>query len=156
MAAMNLIVNGRSQTVAVNDPDTPLLYILMDDLQLNGPKFGCGLSQCGACTVLLDGEPIRSCQTAVSEAANRPITTIEGLGTVDKLHPVQQAFIDEQAIQCGHCISGPMLYGKVFLDQNPGATEDQIVQALDGLLCRCHAHVRMVKALVRYGQGVGA
>ena len=100
MAAVGLTVNGRSQTVDV-DPDTPLLYVLMDDFQLNGPKFGCGLSQCGACTVLLDGEPVRSCQTPVSDVAGRQVTSIEGLGSIDNPHPIQQAFIDEQAMQCG-------------------------------------------------------
>jgi nicotinate dehydrogenase subunit A len=155
MAAVSLKVNGRSQTVDV-DPDTPLLYVLMDDLQLNGPKFGCGLSQCGACTVLLDGQPIRSCQTAMSDVAGHEVITIEGLGTTDNPHPIQKAFIDEQAIQCGHCISGPMLYGKTYIDQNPNATEDDIILALNGLLCRCHTHVRMVRALARYAQGVRA
>ena len=155
MPAVSLTVNGRSVALDT-DPETPLLYILMDDLQLNGPKFGCGLSQCGACTVLLEGEPIRSCQTPLSEAANKNVTTIEGLGTIDNLHPIQRAFIEEQALQCGQCISGPMLYGKAFIDKNPGATPDQIVESLSGLLCRCHAHVRMVKALTRYAQGVKA
>jgi nicotinate dehydrogenase subunit A len=155
MAAVRLTVNGRSQMVDV-DPDTPLLYVLMEDFQLNGPKFGCGVSQCGACTVLLDGEPVRSCQTALSDVVNHQVTTIEGLGTVDKLHPIQKAFIDEQALQCGHCISGPMLYGKAYIDQNPNATQADILDALSGLLCRCHAHVRMVKALERYAQGVKA
>ena len=155
MAVITLTVNGRSYSIDT-DPDMPLLYALMDDLQLNGPKFGCGLAQCGACTVLLDGEPVRSCQTAMSDAAARKVTTIEGLGTIDNLHPIQKAFIDEQAIQCGQCVSGPMLYGKAYIDQNPNATQDQIVAALDGLLCRCHAHVRMVRALVRYAQGVKA
>ena len=155
MAVFTLTVNGRSYSVDA-DPDMPLLYALMDDLQLNGPKFGCGLSQCGACTVLLDDEPVRSCQTPMSDASARKVTTIEGLGTIDNLHPIQQAFIDEQAIQCGQCVSGPMLYGKTYIDQNPNATQDQIVAALDGLLCRCHAHVRMVRALVRYAQGVKA
>jgi len=153
MAAFSLKVNGRSQMVDV-DPDTPLLYVLMDDLQLNGPKFGCGLSQCGACTVLLDGQPIRSCQTATSDVVGHEVTTIEGLGTMDNPHPIQKAFIDEQAMQCGHCISGPMLYGKTYIDQNPNATQDDILQALNGLLCRCHSHVRMVRALERYAQGV--
>src|SRR5437870_5804723 len=135
MAAVALTVNGRAVSVDV-DPDTPLLYVLSDDLQLNGPKFGCGLSQCGACTVLLDGEPIRSCQTPMSDAANRKVMTIEGLGTTDNLHPLQKAFIDEQALQCGQCISGPMLYGKAFIDQNPNATQAEIFDALAGLLCR--------------------
>lgn len=155
MSAVKLMVNGSAHNVEV-DLETPLLYVLSDDLQLNGPKFGCGLAQCGSCTVLLDGEPVRSCSTPVSEAAGRVITTIEGLGTMAKLHPIQKAFIDEQAIQCGFCVSGPMLYGKAYIDQHPNATQDEIVGALSGLLCRCHAHVRMVKALVRYAQAVRA
>src|SRR6266536_1438684 len=110
MAVFTLTVNGRSYSVDA-DPDMPLLYALMDDLQLNGPKFGCGLSQCGACTVLMDDEPVRSCQTPMSDVAGRNILTIEGLGALDKPHPIQTAFIQAQAIQCGHCISGPMLYG---------------------------------------------
>ena len=151
MAAFSLTVNGSSHTVDA-DPDSPLLYVLQEDLQLNGPKFGCGLGQCGACTVLLDGEPIRSCTTAMSDAAGHEVTTIEGLGTVDNPHPLQAAFIDEQAVHCGYCVSGPMLYGKAFIDQQPNASEADILQALSGLLCRCHAHTRMVKALVRYAK----
>ena len=151
MAAFSLTVNGSSHTVDA-DPDSPLLYVLQEDLQLNGPKFGCGLGQCGACTVLLDGEPIRSCTTAMSDAAGHVVTTIEGLGTVDNPHPLQAAFIDEQAVHCGYCVSGPMLYGKAFIDQQPNASEADILQALSGLLCRCHAHTRMVKALVRYAK----
>ena len=153
MAAISLKVNGQSHSVDV-DPDTPLLYVLADELQLNGPKFGCGLSECGACTVLMDGTPIRSCSTAVSDAAGHDILSIEGLGTTDNPHPIQMAFIQEQAAQCGFCISGPMLYGKAFIDQNPGASQAEIINALDGLLCRCHTHTRMVKALMRYAQGV--
>lgn len=153
MAQFSLNVNGKTSTVDV-DPATPLLYVLMDQLQLNGPKFGCGLSQCGACTVLANGRPIRSCTRTVGEVAGSAITTIEGLGTVDKPHPIQQAFIDEQAIQCGYCVSGPMLYGKVFIDQNPKASRAEVFDALGGLLCRCHAHVRIVNALMRYAQAV--
>ena len=153
MAAVGLTVNGRSYTLDL-DPDSPLLYALSEDLKLNGPKFGCGLAQCGSCTVLLDGQPIRSCVTPVSDAVGHEVTTIEGLGTPDNPHPIQQAFIDEQAVQCGYCISGIMLYGKTFVDQNPDASRDDIVQALDGLLCRCHTHVRMVQALMRYAQEV--
>ena len=155
MSILKLTVNGSAHSVDV-DQDTPLLYVLADDLQLNGPKFGCGLAQCGSCTVLLDGKPVRSCTTPVADAAGHTVTTIEGLGTMAKLHPIQKAFIDEQAIQCGFCVSGPMLYGKAYVDQHPNATADEIVGALDGLLCRCHAHVRMVKALVRYAQEVRA
>src|SRR5713101_7383543 len=110
MAAFSLTVNGSSHTVDA-DPDSPLLYVLQEDLQLNGPKFGCGLGQCGACTVLLDGQPVRSCNTPVSDSDGRQVTTIEGLGTPDDLHPLQRAFIEEQAMHCGICISGPMLYG---------------------------------------------
>lgn len=155
MAAYSLTVNGNSVTLNVDDPNTPLLYLLQENLQLNGAKFGCGLGECGCCTVLLDGQPVRSCITAISDSAGHTITTIEGLGTAGNLDPVQQAFIDEQAMNCGYCISGPMLYGKVFIDQNPGATKDQIVQALGQtqLLCRCHSHFRMINALVRYAQG---
>ena len=151
MAAFTLTLNGRSQTVDA-DPDSPLLYVLQEDLQLNGPKFGCGLAQCGSCTVLLDGQPIRSCTTPMSDAAGHEVTTIEGLGTVENPHPLQAAFIDEQAVHCGYCVSGPMLYGKAFIDQQPNASEADILQALSGLLCRCHAHTRMVKALVRYAK----
>jgi len=152
MAAYNLTVNGTSHSVEIDDPDTPLLYILQENLQLNGPKFGCGLGQCGACTVLQDGEPIRSCITGISTAADSTITTIEGLGNVQNPHPVQQAFITEQAMHCGYCISGPMLYGYAYIKQNPNATRADILQALSGLLCRCHAHVRMINALERYAQ----
>jgi nicotinate dehydrogenase subunit A len=152
MAAISLTVNGRAYSADV-DPDSPLLYVLQDDLKLNGPKFGCGLGQCGACTVLLDGQPIRSCITAMSDANGHAVTTIEGLGTVDKPHPIQTAFIAEQAVHCGYCTSGPMLYGKAFIDKQPNATEADITSALGGLLCRCYAHTRMVKALVRYAKG---
>jgi nicotinate dehydrogenase subunit A len=158
MSTISLTVNGRSYTVDV-DPDNtpPLLYVLMDDLQLNGPKFGCGLAQCGACTVLLDGRPIRSCVTPLSAVVGHEVTTIEGLGTLDNPHPIQTAFIEEQAVQCAFCISGIMLYGKDFIDRNPKATEEEIAQALKGqnLLCRCYAHTRMVRALARYAQEVG-
>jgi nicotinate dehydrogenase subunit A len=151
MAAISLTVNGNAYSADV-DPDTPLLYVLQDDLKLNGPKFGCGLGQCGACTVLMDGQPIRSCDTAMSDVNGHEITTIEGLGTVDNPHPIQAAFIAEQAMHCGYCISGPMLYGKAFIDQQPGASEADILQALSGLICRCHSHTRMVRALVRYAK----
>jgi nicotinate dehydrogenase subunit A len=152
--SITLTVNGGSYEVDV-DPATFLLYVLMEDLELNGPKFGCGLAQCGACTVLVDGRPIRSCVTPVSTVeAPREITTIEGLGTQENPHPIQTAFIEEQAAQCAFCISGIMLYGKVFMDANPNASEEEIAQALNGLLCRCYAHGRMVRALRRYGQGV--
>jgi nicotinate dehydrogenase subunit A len=155
MAAYSLTVNGTSQTVNIDDPNTPLLYILQENLQLKGPKFGCGLGQCGCCTVLIDGEATRSCITAISDSAGHQITTIEGLGTLENPHPIQQAFIDEQAMQCGYCLSGPMLTGYAFIQQNPNATAAQINNALgntSGLLCRCHSHLRMINALVRYAQ----
>jgi nicotinate dehydrogenase subunit A len=155
MAAVSLKVNGRSYIVDA-DPATPLLYVLTDDVQLNGPKFGCGLAECGSCTVLLDGEPIRSCVTPMSDVVGHEVTSIEGLGTLENPHPIQTAFIAEQAVQCGYCISGPMLYGKAYIDKNPNATQEEILQALDGLLCRCHTHVRMARALVRYAQEVKA
>src|SRR6476620_6754389 len=132
MAALSVSVNGTARSVDV-DPDCPLLYVLQENFQLNGPRFGCGLGECGSCTVLLDGEPVRSCQTAMSDAAGHEITTIEGLGTVDKPHPIQAAFIAEQAVHCGYCVSGPMLYGKAFIDQQPNASEADILQALSGL-----------------------
>jgi nicotinate dehydrogenase subunit A len=155
MSAITLNVNGRSQTVDV-DPATPLLYVLSDDLQLNGPKFGCGLGQCGACTVLLNGQAVRSCVTPVSRVGVSAVTTLEGLGTIEKPHPIQQAFIDEQAVQCGFCVSGVILTAKAFLDRNPNASETQIREAMSGVLCRCAVHVRMMKAIVRYARSARA
>ncbi|MBI3210559.1 MAG: (2Fe-2S)-binding protein [Candidatus Solibacter usitatus] len=155
MAAISFSVNGRPYNVDT-DPDCPLLYVLNDELGISGPKFGCGLAQCGACTVLLDGQPIRSCTTVVSEAAGLGVTTIEGLGTPENPHPLQQAFIQEQAAQCGYCLSGIMLYGKTFVDSNPNATQEEILDALSGLICRCHAHNRMVRALQSYAKAVKA
>jgi nicotinate dehydrogenase subunit A len=149
--AITLNVNGRPQSVDV-DPATPLLYVLSDDLALNGPKFGCGLAQCGACTVIMGGRAIRSCVTPVSQV-NAPITTLEGLGTPDKPHPIQQAFIDEQAAQCGFCLSGVILTAKAFLDQNPKASDADIRQAMNGVLCRCFVHQRMMTAIRRYANG---
>ena len=151
MAAISLTVNGIPYSADV-ESDIPLLYVLQDDLKLNGPKFGCGLAQCGSCTVLLDGKPIRSCITTMAQANGHEVTTIEGLGTVDNPHPIQEAFIAEQAMHCGFCISGPMLYGKAFIDKQPNATEADITKALSGLLCRCYAHTRMIRALVRYAK----
>jgi nicotinate dehydrogenase subunit A len=152
MSVFNLKVNGRSHSVDV-DPSTPLLYVLSDDLALRGPKLGCGLGQCGSCTVISGGRAIRSCMTAVSAAAGSEITTLEGLGSVEKPHPIQKAFIDEQAMQCGFCVNGVIMTAKAFLDAKPKATEPEIRQALSGVLCRCHAHVRMVRAIQRYARG---
>src|SRR5256885_11111536 len=162
---LTLKVNGQSHTVDV-DPTTPLLYVLSDDLALRGPKFGCGLGQCGCCTVIvrgaaptargasLSGSPtvIRSCITPVQTMNGAEITTLEGLGTLEKPHPIQKAFIDEQAMQCGFCLSGVMLTAKVALDKNPRATETQLQQALSTVLCRCGAHTRMMKAIRKYQQ----
>lgn len=155
MANYILMVNGVNQTVNVDDPNTDLLYVLQDNLGLNGPKFGCGLGQCGSCTVLLNGVPVRSCITPLSAAVGQQVVSIEGLGTAANPHPLQLAFISQQAMQCGYCISGPMLYGKAFIDKNPGATSAQILQALgqSPLLCRCHAYPRMLAALSLYAQG---
>jgi len=149
MSAITLTVNGRPHAVEV-DPSTPLLYVLSDELRLRGPKFGCGLGQCGACTVIARGRAIRSCVTPVSSIQDAGITTLEGLGTVEKPHAIQQAFIDEQAAQCGFCLNGVILTAKAFLDAQPKATDSEIRQALDSVLCRCFTHVRMFKAIKRY------
>jgi nicotinate dehydrogenase subunit A len=149
--AISIKVNGQSHTIDV-DPTTPLLYVLSDDLALRGPKFGCGLGQCGCCTVIVRGAPVRSCVTPVSTMEGAEITTLEGLGTAGKPHPIQKAFIDEQAVQCGFCLSGVILTAKVALDRNPKATGAQLQQALSTVLCRCGAHTRMMKAIRRYQQ----
>lgn len=146
MSAINLKVNGKVHAVDV-DPTTPLLYVLSDDLALNGPKFGCGLGQCGACTVIVKGQAVRSCVTPVKSVEGAEITTLEGLGTIEKPHPLQQAFIEEQAAQCGFCISGVIMTAKAFLDKNPKANEREIQQAMSGVLCRCFTHVRMLRAI---------
>ena len=148
MARISLRVNGKTQVVDV-DPETPLLYVLRNDLQLNGPKFGCGLAQCGACTVILNGNAIRSCVTLVSAVQNQPVTTLEGLGSTKKMHKIQQAFVDEQAVQCGYCINGMIMTSKAFLDKNPKPTDDQIKEALAGNLCRCGTHTRILRAVKR-------
>jgi len=148
MARISLKVNGKTQVVEV-DPDTPLLYVLRNDLQLNGPKFGCGLAQCGACTVIMNGNAIRSCVTVVSAVQNQPVTTLEGLGSTKKMHPLQQAFVDEQALQCGYCINGMIMTSKALLDKNPKPTDSQIKEALAGNLCRCGTHTRILRAVKR-------
>jgi len=149
MAAISLKVNGRDHAVDV-DPETPLLYVLSDELQLRGPKFGCGLAQCGACTVLIQGRAVRSCVTPVGTVKDREITTLEGVGTPEKPHTIQQAFIDEGAAQCGFCLSGVILTAKALLDENPKASDEQIRQALSNVLCRCFTHSRMMRAIKRY------
>jgi len=148
---MQLRVNGRAAAVDV-DPASPLLYVLRNDLRLDGPKFGCGLGQCGACTVIAGGELIRSCLTPVSAAKAKEILTLEGLGTLEHPHPIQQAFIDEQAAQCGYCTNGIILTVKAFLDQSPNPTDEQIRRALAGVLCRCGAHLEIIQAVKRAAQ----
>ena len=149
---ITLMVNSRAHTVDV-DETSPLLYVLSDELALNGPKFGCGLGQCGACTVIVNGQAIRSCVTPVKTVAGAEITTLEGLGTPEKPHAIQQAFIDEQAAQCGFCLSGVILEAKALVDRTPRPTDEQIQQALSGVLCRCFAHGRMIAAVKRYADG---
>ena len=148
MSVIQLTVNGRAQSVDV-DPETPLLYILRNDLKLNGPRFGCGLGQCGACTVIADGEAILSCVTPVSSAKGSRITTLEGIGTPEKPHPIQQAWIEEQAVQCGFCMNGQMMTAKALLDRNPNPTEKQIREGLEGVLCRCGTYYRVIRAVKR-------
>lgn len=155
MSVIRLSVNGRDHSLDV-DPATPLLYILSDDLQLHGPKFGCGLGQCGSCTAIVNGRAIRSCVTPVSTVQGATITTLEGLGTAERRHPLQQAFIDEQAAQCGFCLNGVILNAKAMLDQNPKASDAEIRQALNGVLCRCFTHVRMFRAIRKYADAIGA
>ena len=148
MARISLKVNGKARAVDV-DPTTPLLYVLRDDLGLHGPRFGCGLSQCGACTVIMDGNAVRSCSVPVTSARNRNITTLEGLGSVAHPHPLQRAFIEEQAAQCGFCMNGIVMTAKVLLDKKPNPTDADIKQALDGVLCRCGSHLRVIRAIKR-------
>jgi nicotinate dehydrogenase subunit A len=152
MSAITLKVNGKMHALDV-DPTTPLLYVLSDDLELRGPKFGCGLGQCGACTVIVKGQAVRSCITPVSSVAGSEITTLEGIGTIDKPHPLQRAFIAEQAAQCGFCINGVIMTAKALLDRNPKASDEQIREAMSGVLCRCFTHVRMLQAINRVRQG---
>jgi nicotinate dehydrogenase subunit A len=148
MSLLSLKVNGQAHSIDV-DPTTPLLYVLSDDLGLRGPKFGCGLGQCGSCTVLVKGQAVRSCITAVESVQGVEIITLEGLGTVDKLHPIQKAFIEEQAAQCGYCLNGVILNAKAFLDKNPKATEKEIQDGMSRVLCRCFTNTRMLRAIGR-------
>lgn len=155
MPAFTITVNGQRQSVEV-DAGTPLLYVLSDELGLRGPRFGCGLGQCGACTVIVQGRAVRACVTPVESVDGEAVTTLEGLGTVEAPHPIQQAFIDEQAAQCGFCLSGVILSAVALLDRNPSATSEEIRQALSGVLCRCFVHTRMLRAIERYQQGLRA
>ena len=146
--SVTLTVNGTRHTSPAA-PDTPLLYVLRNDIGINSAKYGCGAAQCGACTVLLDGQPIRSCVYPASAAAAGKLTTLEGLGTPQRLHVLQQAFIQEQAAQCGFCISGMIMSAKALLDRVPNPGEAQIHEALAGNLCRCGTHTRIVRAIQR-------
>ena len=155
MARLTLQVNGAARDVDVDDPATPLLYVLRNDLALTGTKFGCGLAQCGACTVHLDGQAVRSCSTPVSAAVGRQVTTVEGLGSPERPDPVQAAFIAEQAAQCGYCTAGLVMTARAFLQQNRRPTEPEVKQALAGNLCRCGSHVRVIRAVMRAAQAMG-
>ncbi len=152
--AINLKVNGMSRSVTA-EPDTPLLYVLRNDFELNGAKYGCGLSQCGACTVLIDGQAVRSCVTPISALEKSEITTIEGLGSIEKPHVLQQAFIEEQAAQCGYCTNGMIMSAKELLDRNPRPSEPDVRTALASNLCRCGTHNRIIRAVLRAAQANG-
>lgn len=148
MARISLNVNGKSRAVDV-DPTTPLLYVLRDNLELRGPRFGCGLGQCGACTVVIDGNSARSCRVAVSTAVNKSIVTLEGLGNVAHPHALQAAFVEEQAAQCGFCMNGMVMGAKVLLDKNPHPSVEEIKKSLNGYICRCGTHLRVIRAIQR-------
>jgi nicotinate dehydrogenase subunit A len=150
--AVVLHVNGRQSEVAA-DPETPLLYVLRNDLKLKGTRFGCGLGQCGACTVIVDGKAVQSCDVPVSAVAGKRITTIEGIGTLDDPHPLQRAFIAQQAAQCGYCASGIIMAAKALLDANPSPGEAEIRAALERNLCRCGTHVRILRAIRMVASG---
>jgi nicotinate dehydrogenase subunit A len=151
VSAINITVNGRPQTLDL-DPTTPLLYVLSDELGLRGPKFGCGLGQCGACTVIVKGQAVRSCVTPLSAVEGSEVTTLDGLGTPAEPHPIQKAFIEEQAAQCGFCLNAVIMTAKAFVDRTPNATDEQIQQAMSNVLCRCFAHTRMLRAMKRYAR----
>jgi nicotinate dehydrogenase subunit A len=151
---VQLKVNGASRSVPA-EPDTPLLYVLRNDLALNGAKFGCGLAQCGACTVMIGGRSVRSCVTEIGSIGDAEITTIEGIGTVEKPHPLQRAFMDEQAAQCGYCINGMIMSAKDLLDHNPRPSEQEVRQALADNLCRCGTHGRIIRAVLRAAEQIG-
>jgi nicotinate dehydrogenase subunit A len=153
MATLKLNVNATARSVELDDPETPLLYVLRNDLGLTGTHFGCGLSQCGACTVLIDGRATRSCVTPASAVQARAVTTIEGLGSPERPDPIQAAFIAEQAAQCGYCTSGMIVAARALLQQNPRPTEAQVREALAGNLCRCGSHARVIRAVLRAAAG---
>jgi nicotinate dehydrogenase subunit A len=152
--SIHLSVNGHIVEISGEDPDMPLLYALRDELHLHGPRFGCGLGQCGACTVHVDGEAVRSCVTPVSGVAGKKVVTLEGLGSPEHPHPLQKAFIDEQAVQCGYCINGMIMQAKAFLDKKKKPTEDDIRRALADNLCRCGTHQRIIRAVHRAAMAI--
>ena len=152
MPQARLQVNGKAVSVEVDDPDTPLLYVLRDHLGLHGPRFGCGLGQCGACTVIVGDEPVFSCLLPVAAVGTRPVRTIEGLGTVDKPGKLQQAFIDRQAAQCGYCIAGMVMRAQALLERVPSPTDEQIRAHMEPNLCRCGTHMRILAAIREAGQ----
>ena len=154
MARMTVTVNGKSNVVDT-DPTTPLLYVLRDELGLRGPRFGCGLGQCGACAVLIDGAAARSCIMPIGALTQSEIVTLEGLGTLEQLHPLQSAFIAEQAAQCGYCIAGMITMAKAILDRNPHPSEADVRLGLSGNLCRCGTHDRIVRAVLKAAQAMG-
>jgi nicotinate dehydrogenase subunit A len=154
-STLRVRVNGAEHDVAA-DPATPLLYVLRNELELNGPKFGCGLGQCGACTVHVDGAPRRSCVTEVSAVAGKEVVTLEGLGTPERPHPLQQAFIDEQAAQCGYCINGMIMRAAALLAHTPRPSRDEITTAMSSNLCRCGTHMRIVRAIARAAEGTSS
>src|SRR6202789_4107355 len=151
MKQIRLKVNGQHHTVNV-DPDSPLLFVLSDELGLRGPRFGCGLAQCGSCTVVMSGKIVRSCVMPVSAVGQQEVITLEGIGTSEKPHPIQQAFIEEGAAQCGFCLSGVILTAKAVLDAKPEASDEEIRVALGGVLCRCFTHTRMLRAIRKYAE----
>jgi nicotinate dehydrogenase subunit A len=156
MPKFKLNVNGKTRTVDVRDSQEPLLYVLRNALGLTGAKYGCGLGQCGSCTVIVDGEAVRSCLVPVSRLAGKKVTTIEGLGTPDRPHPLQAAFVAEQAAQCGYCVTGMVMTGAALLARKPAITRDDAQQALAGNLCRCGTHERILRAMLRASKSVPA
>ena len=156
MPKYTLNVNGETRTVDVRDSGEPLLYVLRNALGLTGAKYGCGLGQCGSCTVIVDGEAVRSCLVPISSLAEKKLTTIEGLGTLDKPHPLQAAFVAEQAAQCGYCVTGMVMTGAALLARKPSVTRDEAQQALAGNLCRCGTHERILRAMLRASQKVAS
>jgi nicotinate dehydrogenase subunit A len=148
------VLNGKQRTLRVDDPQMPLLYALRNDFELHGPRFGCGLAQCGSCSVHVDGQPVRSCSFPISRAAGKKVVTLEGLGTPEKPHPLQKAFIEEQAVQCGYCINGMIMQAAAFLQTNKRPSEGEIKQALVNNLCRCGTHARIVRAVKRAAESM--